>query len=246
MEAKVRFGIILLIIIILIAAVSAAVFMGDEDEDNGNGEPSEVVAEAGPDITGRVGVSVDLNATASTGKIVEYWWDMDRVNVTDDLTKDVVGQVTNYTFLAPGEYLVTLVCEGKDGTNDTDTLTAFIDLVETKEGSVSAQDLNVTYAYAVEPEINKIVLILKFSTSTTVEKLNNVDLFVYAGGSTFLYSTASQGTSPQEQEQVKTLDVPPAQLVTNGGFTVEVRWISSTPLQTIDFTLDVELSYQPV
>ncbi len=247
MEAKVRFGIILLIVVIIIAAVAAAVLMGGEDEENGNGGPSEVVAEAGPDLVGQVGVPIDLNATASTGKIAEYWWDMDRGNVSEPLSRDAEGSITNYTYEEPGAYEVTLVCEGKDGTNDTDTLMAYIDLIDTREGTLTSPGtMNDTYMWSVDQDINRVLLKLTFPTKTSDIQLipNNVDLYVYAGGTSSIVSTATQLPDPDAAEQEKTLDVPTGQLVTNGGFTIVVQ-LEAFGVQdpSVAYTLEVQLIY---
>ena len=57
-------------------------------------------------------------------------------------------------------------------------------------------------------------------------------------------TSTSQTPNINEDQQVKTLDVPVGELVSNGGFTVEVRWIASGIVETtIDYTLEVQLIY---
>ena len=243
---------IVIVAIVIVAAVSAAVIYvrnGNDGGDGGNGHTEPVLAEAGPDVTGSAGLPVKFNGSASTGPITEYWWDFSRANVTDPLRHEGSTKTIDHVFEDPGVYLVTLVVEGKGGKNSTDTLTAYIDLNETKTGTVSPTRLNETYEWQVKTGVSGISLRLTFPTGNAVPlpPWNDADILIYVGASTSpLYTTTAQVPNPQKDPQVKTLDVPVAQVQAAGGFRAVVQYRSSeltTP--TIAFSLAVLLEYSP-
>jgi len=240
---------IVIVVIIIVAAVGVAAIYarkGGNGGDGGNNHPEPVVAEAGADVTGTAGTSVKFNGSASTGPITEYWWDFSRINLTDHLRNEGSGKIVEHVFEDPGVYLVTLVVEGKGGKNSTDTLSAYINLNETKTGTVSLTHMNETFEWTVKTTIEKVVLTLKFPQDTIAGvPIYNANILVYVGSATPSYDTFSQHPKANEVETVKTLDVPVGQLAQNGGFSVEVRWLASPPTHSVDFTLVTLLQYSP-
>ena len=243
---------IAIVVIVIVAAAAAAVIYAGKGRDGGgggNGNAEPVAAEAGPDVTGKSGMPVKFNASASSGPITEYWWDFSRVNATDPLRQEGSGKTIEHVFEDPGVYLVTLVVEGRGGKNSTDTLSAYISLNLTRSGTVSLTRLNETFEWTVKAGLSGIVLKLTFPTGNAVPgpPWNDADILVYVGSSTTpLYTTNSQLPNPQRDPQEKTLDVPVGQVEAAGGFRAVVQYRTSeltTP--TISFDLAVLLDYSP-
>ncbi len=234
-----------IVIILLMAGAMAGCLKDDDDNGNGNGD-DEVLANAGLDAYGKVGEAVSFNGSASSGNIETYWWDVDRGDASAELTQDKVGEVVENSYTQPGVYTVTLTVEGKGDLNSTDTLTAYIDLVENRTSSLSFTTLNQTYEYTVKPEIEKILLTLTYPSSIfdIVSVPVNLDMEVWTGDQTLVTTTLGQ-VRGQGETQTEELDVAPGQIIDNGGFRVVVRW-AELPLGEVEFTLDVELYYHAV
>jgi len=236
-----------IVIMLLMAGAMAGCLKDDDDNGNGNGD-DEVMANAGPDIYGKVGKAVSFNGSASSGTIETYWWDVDKGNASAELTKDLIGKDVENTYSQPGVYTVTLTVEGKGDLNSTDTLTAYIDLVTNHTSSLSITTFNQTYEYSVKPEIEKILLTLTYpSTTGGIAAIPvNLDMEVWTGDSTLVTTTFGQ-VRDQEDTQTEELNVAPGQIIDNGGFRVIVRWAEPPPpLADLEFTLDVGLYYHMV
>jgi PKD repeat protein len=234
---------LVMVIALLVTGAVAGCLKDDDGNGDGNGD-DEVLANAGPDVYGKVGVAVTFNASASSGKIETYWWDVDRGTASTNLTQDAVGEVVEHTYTQAGVYTVTLTVEGKGDLNSTDTLTAYVDLVENRTSSLAITTLNQTYEYSVKPEVEKILLTLKYPSIINVIVPVNLDMEVWTGDQTLVTTTVGQ-TRDQDDTQTEELDVAPAQIIENGGFRVIVRW-AGVPEGEVDFTLDVALYYHPI
>lgn len=246
MRQRGRFHVSLAIVLLLLLAGPMAGCLKDDDDngDNGNGD-DEVLANVGQDVYGKVGEAITFNASASSGKIETYWWDMDRGSATDELTKDLLGEAVSYTYQEAGVYIVTLTVEGAGDLNSTDTLLAHIDLVTSATASLSLTTINQTYEYTVKPEIEKILLTLTYPSSI-IEVLPItvfLDMEVWTDEQTPVASTVAQ-LPDQGDTQTEELDVAPGLVIDDGGFRVVVRW-AGPALGDVQFTLDVELIYHP-
>jgi hypothetical protein len=230
------------VVLVLMLLASLAGCLGDDDDNGNGGDGGEVLANAGPDVVGEVGVPVTLNGTQSSGDIVKYWWDVDRGNASEPLTEDVVGSEVEYTYSAPGVYTVTLTVEGKKGKTSNDTLVARIDLFETINGTLSITQLNQSIQRSVETGVQKLVFTLTYPTTIgdIVPKVVLLDVDVYAGDARVASST---GQLPdQASTQTETLDVPLPDIIDEGGFRVVVRW-EAPPVGQVAYGLEVEAYY---
>ena len=247
-DKRVLYGVLVVVIVVVCVAV-AAMWGGNGDggdgNGNGDGKKDPVVAEAGPDIIGEAGKIMDFNASASTGPIAQYWWDFDSADNNGTLVHEADGKDVSHIFEEPGIYTVTLVVERKDGQNDNDTLTAFIDLNQTVQGSVSATQMSDNSTVTVKSDANKVLLTLRFKTRNAQTELfpNNVDLFVYDKGGQLIVNSVSQLVNPTLDNQEKTLDVPLAQVVVDGEFSVEVRYTTAGLPRTVEYTVQVQVLY---
>ena len=247
-DKRVLYGILVVVVVVICVAV-AAMWGGKGDGDGNGGDNSDkvpVVAVAGPDIIGEAGKIIDFNASASTGHIAQYWWDFDSANATEPLVHEADGKAASHIFEGPGVYLVTLVVERKDGQSDNDTLTAFINLNQTVLDSVSTLQFSDNSTIAVKSEANRVALTLRFKTHNpgTTGTFNNLEMIVRDKSGQQIITSFSQIVNPTLEEQVKTLDVPLAQVVIDGEFTVEVQYIPTGILpRTVDYSLQVQVLY---
>jgi len=251
MFPRVRTVLVLSMVAMLVLVTSLAGCLSDEDDDdNGNGKEDPVLANAGDDGFGEVGDVITLNASVSSGPIQKYTWTIRGPNATsyDNITK--VGLSVDHTFTQAGVYTVTLLVEGKkEDNNSTDTMRVLIDLMETHTGQLqNIQTVNKTYEYTVYPEVQSIKLKLTYPSTVGVPPLAvpmNLDMDVYTDGQTPYATTATQPPDADDT-QVEVLDLQIQGVITNGGFTIVVRWGPlATPL-TVDFTLEVEIHYRAV
>jgi hypothetical protein len=233
--------------LILVSAL-AGCLGGDDDNGNGNGKEEEVLANAGADVFGLVGEEVTFNASASSGPIQKFWWDVDRGNATENLTEDLVGEEVTHTYMAAGKYVVTLVVEGKGDKTSNDTVSVFIDLVETITGTLqNVQAFNQTYEYVVTDDVQTIKLTLEYpSNAGTPITVYNLDMDVYTDGQTPYATTSTQTPNPTADTQVEELELTLTGIIANQGFRVVIRWGPVTWLAEVDFTLDVEIHYRAV
>jgi hypothetical protein len=240
---------IIVVVVVIVAAAAFALMGGDGGggNGNGNGDDKPVRAEAGPDVHGEAGQPLHFNASNSTGPIVQYWWDFDSANNSEPLVHEADGVAAVHTYEEPGVYMVTLVVERKDGQNDTDFLSAYVDYNYTDHGTVSLTHMSDNITVPVKLQATRIVLTLTFKTKTTGSEVipNNVDMFVYIEGDTPSYSTVPQVVNPQQDKQTKTLDVPTGTIATKGGFKLEIRYTTTGLPRNIDYDLHVLVSYMP-
>ena len=240
----------LMVVVVLLLAGSMAGCLGD-DEENGNGNGNgdeEVLANAGDNVIGKVGEPVTFNASLSSGPIQKYWWDVDLGNASIPLTEDKVGQEVSHTYMTAGKYIVTLTVEGEGDKNSTDTVTAFIDMVEDVSGSLSLTQVNSTHEYAVTEDVQAIRLTLTYPSTTDdiIPVTLLLDMDVYAAGAQPIATSTSEAYNPQEDPQVKSLDLAQhlANVASNDGFQVVVRWtVITDPVGDVDFDLKVEVLY---
>jgi hypothetical protein len=238
---------VVMVIVLLTASSMAGCLGGDDNGDNGNGNGGgEVLANAGTDVFGLVGEPVSLNGSTSSGEIVKYWWDVESTNASDPLTEDLVGEVVQYTYNEPGVYLITLTVEGKKNKVSNDTVTAFIDLVEDRSGTLEINEVNETFEYTVTEDVQSVLLTLTYSTMTDgiVPLPILLDMDVMAGET---QPIATSTTQPPDQGDTQTeeLDVPTGTIISNGGFTVVIRW-GGTLVPEAPFVLSVEIHYRAV
>ncbi len=233
--------------LLLVAASMSGCLKDDDDDGNGNGgDGGEVLANAGEDLIGQVGVPVTFNGSASSGKIEKYWWDVDSANASEPLTEDLVGMAVEHTYTAAGVYTVTLTVEGKKDKQSNDTLVVRIDLIEEVTGSLAKGIVNDTYEYTVTGDIQKVMLTLTYPTtlvSFPSPFIVLLDMWVYVGDDQLVINSVGQ-IDPGDT-QTDELDVPLAELITNGGFTLQVRG-NGLPETSEQYTLDVELYYHSV
>ncbi len=247
-DRRVLYGILVVVVVVISLAVATMWGGGGDGGDgngNGDGKKDPVVADAGPDVIDDAGQIVGFNASGSTGPIAQYWWDFDSASVNGTLVHEADGKDVSHIFEEPGVYLVTLVVERKDGQNDTDTLMAFIDLNQTSQGSVSATQMSDNNTVAVKGEANRVVLTLRFKTRNSQTELipNNVDMFVYDKSGRLIANSATQLVNPTLDDQEKTLDVPLAQIVVDGSFSVEVRYTTAGLPRTVEYSFQVQVEY---
>jgi PKD repeat protein len=247
MRQRGRIYLDVVLLTVLLVASSLAGCLSEDDNGNGNGNGGgEVLANAGTDVFGLAGEVITFNASLSSGEIVKYWWDVDQVNASDSLTEDLVGKEVTYTYDEPGVYTVTLTVEGKKDKTSNDTLTAYIDLVETISSTLEIAEINETYEYTVDVEVQKISLTLTYPTLSDdiIPRILLLDLDVYTDQTQPIATTSTQPPDTGET-QTEELEVPTASAITNGGFTIVVRW-GEPPLANADFELKVEIYYRAV
>ncbi len=250
MLSRVRTIMVLSMVTILFTVSSLAGCLSDDDDDNGDGKEDPVLANAGNDIFGEAGEAKTLNASTSSGPIQRYTWTIRGPNASspDNITK--IGMEVDHTFDEAGVYTVTLLVEGKkEDNNSTDTMRVLIDLMETHTGQLqNVQTVNMTYEYTVFPEVQSIKLKLTYPSTVGIPPLAvpmNLDMDVFTDGQA---PYATTGTQPPDADetQVEVLDLQIQGVITNGGFTIVVRWGPLATPVTVDFTLEVEIHYRAV
>lgn len=242
----------MVILVVLATLLAGCLGDGDDDGNGDNGKVEDVIANAGQDVVGQVGQPVTFNASASSGPIVSYSWNVDSGNLSSTQPIVLTGEVVNHTYTVAGVYMVTLTVEGDKGQNSTDTLTARIDLRETLTGhlSTSPSELNETYERAVGADAQKIVLTLEYPSDIQVvigTAPVYLDMDVFTGGTLPAVSTTGQQRDTGDT-QVETVEVPVTQAVDNEGFRVLVRWQGAPvgPVGAVDFTLHIDIYYHAV
>ncbi len=235
-----------LVLLLVLLTFTAGCLDSGEEEENGNGDDDkEVLANAGPDLVGRLGEPVTFNASISSGPIERWTWNI-HGNVTGSYIKVLDGEVVNYTFEEEGVYTVTLIVEGKGDKSSNDTLVARIDLIKKEAGQLGVlpNQLNATYEFAVKEQVQKIVLTLRYPSDIGTVILPVpafLDMEVYAAETAPIATTTDQQRDDGET-QTETLDLPLSDIIANEGFRVVVRWFGA-PMGDVDFTLDVEIYY---
>jgi PKD repeat protein len=158
-----------MVLLLVLLTYTAGCLDDEGDDDNGDDEPEEVLANAGTNVVGVVGEPVTFNASASSGPIVRYTWGI-TVNATSPNITVLEGVEAEYTFNEAGKYLVTLTIVGDKDQNDSITIHAFIDLIKSISGTVTLTERNETYEYTVTDNVQAVRLTLTYDTQ--VEELD--------------------------------------------------------------------------
>jgi hypothetical protein len=125
-----------MVLLLVLLTYTAGCLDDEGDDDNGDDEPEEVLANAGTNVVGVVGEPVTFNASTSSGPIVRYTWGI-TVNATSPNITVLEGVEAEYTFNEAGKYLVTLTIVGDKDQNDSITIHAFIDHIKSISGTVT-------------------------------------------------------------------------------------------------------------
>jgi hypothetical protein len=232
----------LLMVLLLVLLTYTAGCLDDEPDDKDDDEPKEVLANAGTNVVGAVGEPVTFNASDSSGPIEKYTWGIS-VNATAPNLTVLDGVEAEHTFPEAGKYLVTLTVVGDKGQNDSITIHAFIDRIETVSGTITLTERNETYEYAITDDVQAVKLTLTYTTGTLLNPYT-LDMEVYIDDVQPLTSTVTQ-LPDQGDTQVEELDLSVIDILDNGGFRIVVRW-TTAPTSGVSFDLDVEILYSGI
>ncbi|MCK5252089.1 MAG: PKD domain-containing protein [Thermoplasmata archaeon] len=221
-----------MVLLIILLSYSAGCLEDEGDDDNGDDEPVEVVANAGTNVVGVVGEPVTFNASASSGPIVKYTWGIS-VNVTSPNLTVLEGIEAEYTFTEAGKYLVTLTVVGDKDQNSSITMHAFINLIERLSGTISLTERNETFEYTIADTVQAVSLTLTYATGTLLNPYT-LDMEVYAGEIQPLATTAIQ-LPDQGDTQVEELDLSVPDLLDHGGLRIVVR-LMGTPTSAVSLS----------
>jgi len=232
----------ILMVLLLILLTFTAGCLDDESDDKDDKEPEEVVANAGTNVVGVVGEPVTFNASASSGPIVTYTWNVS-INATSPNMAVLNGLEAQHTFQEAGKYLVTLIVVGDKDQNSSITIQAYVNLIEKVSGSITFTERNDTFEYIITDDVQAVRLTLTYATGTLLNPYT-LDMEVYAEDVQPLVTTATQ-VPDQGDTQVEELDLSVVDLWDNGGFRIVVRWMTA-PTSAVTFDLDVEIMYSGI
>ena len=233
---------LLMVLLLVLITYTSGCLVDEGDDDNGDDEPKEVLANAGTNVVGVVGEPVTFNASASSGPIVRYTWGIS-VSVTSSNLTVLEGVEADYTFAEAGKYLVTITVVGDKDQNSSITIHAFSDLIKSVSGTISLTDRNETYEYIIADNVQAVRLTLTYATGTLLNPYT-LDMEVYTDEVQPIVTTATQ-LPDQGDTQVEELDLSVPALLDHGGFRLVVRW-TTAPTSEVSFDLDVEIMYSGI
>ena len=230
----------LIVIVIMIALMGA----GCSSHGGSKGKPLN--ADAGPDRTfyfvkgEKEQVTVEFDASNSTGNIQNYAWDFDR---TGAFHPDATGRAVNHTYKESGRYLVSLrVDDGKE--EDFDTTYVYVNYQEHENSSLGDGD-SEEYTFPVKMPATRVYGEIRYEPGNIVK--HNLTLrFTDAEGN----STDRDGTDKGEREEggkvVKWVEI-------KGNFVLQYKmgdWKAHVERHdsaggSVDYSLFIEVDYNP-